>query len=81
MNDHVLLLRAIILGIAQWHPFPAFRQGGLRAALAQRSTGEIAIRGIRFAVSLDRFGCPVLTDVIREAIREAEHGRSDDDSR
>ncbi len=69
MNDHVVLLRAIINGTARWEPFQT--QNRLMRPLVditRKVAGTIVINGIKHPVCLDRFGCPVLTDEIRNAL-------------
>lgn len=62
--DHALLLRVIVSGRAHWQPF----------AFSSLGRGEVVVGVQRYIVSLDDFGCPLLTDELREALVSAEGG-------
>lgn len=62
--DHALACWAMCVGAGRWEPLGS---GG----------GEFCIHGIRHVTTLDEFGCPVLTDLLRAEIIAAKEGRAD----
>lgn len=58
--DHALVAAALASGLARWEPF---NTGDDR--------GELCVRGLRYATSLDEFGVPVLASHTRAAIARA----------
>jgi hypothetical protein len=55
--DHALVLRGIIGGWLRWEPFQA-----------NDGHGELCFGGIRHLTRLDDFGCPLMTDNLRQRI-------------
>lgn len=56
--DHALLLAAIVAGRARWTPYQH-----------NPTLGEVSVGGFSHLSRLDDFGCPVLTPLLREALR------------
>lgn len=57
--DHALICWALCAGAGRWEGWDAKR-------------GEFCINGMRYSTKLDEFGCPIVTDLMREAILTAK---------
>ena len=58
--DHALVLAALVSGRAHWEQ----RESSPR--------GELCMSGLRHSLEIDEFGCPVLTELARDALLEME---------
>lgn len=59
-DDHALVAAALIAGVIRWEPFSDDTRGG-----------EVCTGGLRYPASLDDAGVPILTNLLRAAIRVA----------
>lgn len=50
--DHALVLYALTCGLARWEP----------------TTRELVVDGLRYATTIDEFGCPKVSPVMRDAL-------------
>lgn len=82
MTDHALFLAAITHDIARWELFSSFRQHQtetrlvIRTSLAEHQVytncvGEVCVDGLRYATSMDEFGCPYIAPNIKVALVKA----------
>lgn len=61
-DDHALVAAALCARVARWEPFDGD---------PTRVTGEVCAVGLRYCTSLDDHGVPILTNLLRDALRIA----------
>jgi len=57
-EDHALFASGVVSGILTWESYCGYE------------SGEICIGGLRNSTNLDEFGVPIISDSVREEIRE-----------